>query len=128
MILWTHNQVGLPGKEGASIYAIVHQEWTQAIPASPPNHAARSTAPTRPQDIWGKSATCKGTRQLPPLDKAGKIYSGGHRSIPFSCVSSGFNNANPTQCYHVQIGSTCKKHDANMPPVFRLRSIAGRCH
>jgi hypothetical protein len=25
----------------------------------PPNRAARSAAPTRPQDIWGKGATCK---------------------------------------------------------------------
>ncbi len=58
--------MGLPGKEGASIDAIVRQEWTQAIPASPPNRAAKSATPTRPQDLWGKGATCKGKQQLPP--------------------------------------------------------------
>jgi hypothetical protein len=64
----------------------------------------------------------------PCLIRRGKNHSGGHRSIPFSCASSGFDNANPTQCYCVQTGGSYGKHDANMPPVFRRRSIAVRCH
>jgi hypothetical protein len=38
----------------------------------------------------------------PCLIRRGKNHSGGHRSIPFSCASSGFDNANPTQCYRIQ--------------------------
>jgi hypothetical protein len=57
------------------------------------------------------------TTTPPRSIRGGEIHSGGHRSIPISWASSGFNNANPTQHYHIQTGGSYGKHNANMPPV-----------
>ncbi len=62
-----------------------------------------------------------------PLDKLSKKFIQEVTGV-FLFLASGFNNAHPPQCPHVQTSGTYRKKHAKMPLILGLFSIARRSH